>query len=93
MRPENKKMQSFLRANGFPNAVPKYLSTGSQKGCWRIYSKWSNLPELMGYERWTMDTARKFTALGFKDFDGRELSEFSGNGGIFQIFARYKGGE
>ena len=35
VRPENKKMKAFLKANEI-NAVPKYLYEGSLAGCWRL---------------------------------------------------------
>lgn len=85
-RPENVKMQEFLRANGFPNAVPWYIDKGSMRGCWRIYSKQGK--GFQNMDKWTMEIADKLTALGFKGFDGGTLGQFSGNGGMFHTFVR-----
>lgn len=85
MLEHNKKMQAFLKGNGI-NAIPWRIDKGSMKGCWRIYSKKGKGFEHM--EPWTTDTAAKMTALGFKDFDWQPLGQFSGNGGMFQVFAR-----
>ncbi len=81
--PHNKRMQEFLRNNGFPFAVPWYIEKGSMKGTWRIYCK-------QGKEwlKWSNEAAEKLTSLGFTDTWGSPLSEFSGNGGYFQVFVR-----
>lgn len=83
----NKKMQNYLRENGFPYAVPKYIDNGSMRGVWRIYSKIRGAG-LAGYERWSQELADKFNFLGFRDHNGNPLNSFSGNGGMFQIFVR-----
>ena len=83
----NKKMQSYLRENGFPLAVPKYFDRGSMRGTWRIYSKIKG-GGLAGYERWSAELALKFNTLGFLRWDGSPLDSFSGNGGMFMIFVR-----
>jgi hypothetical protein len=78
----NKKMRAFLKTNGI-DAMPKYLDKGSMKGCWRIYGEgkwWGNKPLI-----------DKMTKLGFVDFDGQPLSDYSGNGGMFSIFPRFRG--
>lgn len=83
MRPENQQMKEYLLSNGI-DAIPKYISCGSMRGSWRLYGKrkgkfvkwWDNF-ELMG----------KLHKLGFRDYDGEPLDNFSGNGGLFQIFA------
>ena len=78
---ENKKMQDYLKNNGV-KATPKYLRIGSLKGCWRLYdlkTKWYGNNELID----------KMDSLGFTDFDGKGLTHFSGNGGVFHIFARH----
>ena len=80
MRPENKQMQEYLKENGII-ATPKYIYKGSLKGCWRLYNlavKWFENYELMG----------KLHALGFRDFNNKPFTDFSGNGGMFQVFAR-----
>ena len=84
MKPENKKMQNFLKANGI-DAVPKYIPTGSLKHCWRLYGKNGN--GWNGYQRWTPDLAEKLTALGFTGLY-HPLGEFDGNGGVFSVFVR-----
>jgi hypothetical protein len=79
MTPQNKAMRLLLKTNGI-DAMPKYLATGSMKGCWRIYGKgdWWDNTELQN----------KIINMGFRGFDGQPLSKFSGNGGMFSIFAR-----
>ena len=83
MTPANALMKELLAENGI-KATPKYISDGSLKRSWRLYEKntnwWDNT------ELWA-----KLTAIGFVDFDGKPLSKLSGNGGVFSIFARYKG--
>ena len=76
-RPENSRMQDFLKANGIL-ATPKYLHDGSLRGCWRLSSS----------EPWCIELANKLNALGFVDFDGKPLGQFSGNGGHFCVFVR-----
>ena len=74
-------MKEYLKENGI-KATPKYLKTGSLKGTWRLYdlkTKWFGNDILIS----------KLTTLGFTDFDGKVLHDFSGNGGVFSIFARY----
>lgn len=84
MRPENKTMKSYLEENGIEARV-KYIRKGSLKGCWRLYN-----PDL----RWTSELIKKLGELGFRDFDGRPLGQFSGNGGVFSVNARQaKAGE
>lgn len=77
-RPENTRMQAFLASNGI-DAVPKYLPDGSMAGCWRLYNR---------VQKWSLDLAARLNGLGFTDFDGQPLGEFSGNGGSFQVFVR-----
>lgn len=79
MRPENIEMKQYLNKHGIKCRV-KYIRAGSLRGCWRLYSKG---------ERWTAEPRKKLTALGFVDFDGRPLSQLSGNGGLFAVFARH----
>jgi hypothetical protein len=78
MRPENKRMQEFLKQNGV-QAIPKYLATGSLKGCWRLWGK---------RQPWTDGLRQRLTALGFVDFNGDPLGQYSGNGGLFCVFVR-----
>mgnify|MGYP001594106348 CR=1 FL=1 len=79
-RPENEAMMTYLAGNGI-RAKAKFLWDGSLKGTWRLSNlavKWYENEELIS----------KLNNLGFKDFDGTLLDKFSGNGGVFQIFAR-----
>ena len=79
MLEHNIKMKKFLAKNGI-KATPKYLSTGSLKGTWRLYNR--------GTE-WSEELMNKFIALGFKDFEGKELSKYSGQGREFSVFVQY----
>jgi hypothetical protein len=76
MRPENKAMQAFLAKNGI-DAMPKYISDGSLRGCWRLYNTDTS---------WNLELAEKLNGLGFLDFDRKPLSKHSGNGGMFSVF-------
>jgi len=78
MRPENKRMQKFLEDHGI-KATPKYLATGSTKGCWRLYDYG---------QKWTEELMNALNELGFVSFDGKPLNKYSGNGGMFQVFVR-----
>jgi len=78
MREENKRMQEFLQSHGI-KARAKYLDKGSMKHTWRLYNM---------DKRWTPTLQDKLTSLGFTDFDGRSLNEYSGNGGLFSVFVR-----
>ena len=77
-RPENKRMQEFLAANGI-EAVPKYFSEGSMRGTWRLYN-----PAI----KWSMELAEKLNALGFRRWDSEPLGRWDGNGGDFCAFVR-----
>ncbi len=87
MRPENKRMTEFLKANGIEARV-KYIFTGSLKHTWNIYNP--NIP-------WTVELAEKLESLGFGGLhgpkfhrymiEGKEVS-FEGNGGVLSICAR-----
>ncbi len=80
MRPENQKMKEYLSANGI-ECNPKYLFDGSMKKTWRFYhatTKWWDNTDLQS----------KFKELGFKDWAGQEITNFSGNGGAFSVFFR-----
>ncbi len=79
-REENVKMAEYLKQNGI-DATPKYIWQGSMAGTWRLYNfktKWYGNKELQ----------EKLTALGFRDYNNTPFTDFSGNGGVFQIFAR-----
>ena len=78
MRPENQRMQDFLRKHGI-NCHAKFVWTGSLKGTWRLWAKG---------KPWTPVLADQLTALGFRDFDSRILGNYSGNGGRFSVFVR-----
>lgn len=80
MRPENQRMKEFLKANGI-DAMPKFLWDGSLKGCWRLYGPKPST-------RWTPELAAQLTALGFTNFQGEELNQYAGNGGMFSVFVR-----
>jgi len=87
MRPENKRMQEFLKQNGI-YAVPKWISKGSLKRSWRLYGpSGKNTGGFENYQPWTMELADKLTALGFRGLHG-QLERFSGNGGVFSVFVR-----
>lgn len=81
MRPENKRMQDFLRANGVEAHV-KFIWRGSLKGCWRLFQPYAT--KIL----WTQELQDKLNGLGFVDFDGKSLGKFSGNGGTFCVFVR-----
>lgn len=87
MRPENKRMQDFLKVNGI-DAVPWYIFKGSMKGCWRIYGKHGKGFSSDIMDKWTPELAEKLNGIGFRGFDGRPLGQFSGNGGMFMTFVR-----
>ena len=78
LRPENQKMQEFLKSNGI-DAKAKYIPNGSLRGTWRLYN-----PVM----KWTPELQNKLANLGFTDFDGRALNPYSGNGGVFSVFVR-----
>lgn len=69
-------MKAFLEANGI-EAMPKYISTGSLGGCWRLYNH---------EQKWTPELSSKLSALGFLGFDHKPLNQYSGNGGLFSVF-------
>lgn len=75
----NANVQNYLKRNGITASV-KRIDDGSLKGRWRIYGKG---------QPWTRELIDKLTKLGFKDMDGKPLNRYSGNGGMFSIFARF----
>ena len=80
MRTENKRMKDYLEQNGI-KAMPKYLWSGSLRGCWRLANtktNWWGNDELIS----------QLHSLGFIDYNDEPLSNYSGNGGVFHIFAR-----
>jgi len=79
MKQENKEMQDFLKSHGIDARV-KRIDKGSLRETWRLYN-----PAL----KWTPELSKKLTGLGFRDFDGKSFTMFSGNGGIFSVFARF----
>jgi len=85
MRPENKRMQAFLKANGI-KAVVRYNAAGSMKHTWHLYGKEKG--GVAGFQAWTPELIDKLNNLGFKDFDGGPLQRFSGNGGVFSVSVR-----
>lgn len=78
MRPENQKMQAFLKSRGI-DATPKYISEGSMRGVWRLYKKNATF---------TKEIESKLTEIGFTNYDGSPLDRYIGNGGIFQVFVK-----
>lgn len=78
LRPENKRMTDWLKRKGIDARV-KYIWKGSLRGTWRLYN-----PRV----EWTQELADKLNRLGFRDFDGKPLHQFSGNGGVFSVFVR-----
>src|SRR5437016_13913291 len=78
MRPENKRMQSWLKAHGV-TATPKYIREGSMRGCWRLYDK---------EQPWTHALREKLTSLGLVGFDGQRIAQFAGNAGMLSVFVR-----
>ncbi len=77
----NKQMKNLLKTNGII-ATPKFITKGSLRGTWRIYN-----PKISWFEN--NELHQKMTSLGFSDFDGKPLDKFSGNGGLFSVFARF----
>jgi hypothetical protein len=73
-------MQNFLAENGI-NVRVKRIDKGSLKHTWRLYN-----PNL----NWSEQLAQKLNNLGFKDFDGKPLGRFSGNGGMLSVFVIYQ---
>jgi hypothetical protein len=81
MRIENQKMAAFLKENGITASV-KYFYNSSEKGAWRIFNcnvTWQNNTELQS----------KFTALGFKNWDGQTCGNFQSNGSCLAIFVKH----
>ena len=78
MLAHNKSMKDYLASKGI-HCVPKRIDKGSLRGTWRLYKKG---------QHWTDSLCVGLTCLGFRDFDGRELSPRSGNGGHFSVFVR-----
>lgn len=89
MTAENQKMKDFLKENGV-DAIPKFLWKGSIKGCWRLYHSVKDKDGKSIYTNWwgNVELQNKLTSLGFTDWRGQPLSNLSGNGGVFSIFAR-----
>ena len=79
MLPQNKNMTEFLKKNGIITTKVKLITTGSMKGCWSLYGK---------DQKWTKELIVKLTELGFRDFQNRPFTEWSGNGGMFSVFVR-----
>jgi len=78
MKPENKEMQEYLKQHGIKASV-KRIDKGSLRGTWRLYNS-----KLL----WDEKLSEKLRKLGFRDFDGNPLHKYSGNGGLFSVFAR-----
>ncbi len=69
-RPENKRMETFLAENGI-KAKATYWWKGSMKRTWTIQSR---------TEKWTDELLNKFTALGFRNWDGQALKFLANSG-------------
>ncbi len=78
MLEHNRKMQAFLASHGI-EVLPKYIPDGSLKGTWRLYNK---------SVKWSIFLANILNSIGFRDYNGKPLGIYSGNGGIFCIFVR-----
>ena len=87
MRPENKRMQDFLENHQISDVTPKYISTGSLKGCWRLCRRVKVQGKTIFF-KWGSTDAEQLNGLGFTDFDGKPLGTYSGNGGSWQVFVR-----
>ena len=87
MLDRNKTMQKYLKSHGI-NAIPKYIDSGSLRGSWRLVGR--NGDGWHGYQRWTYKLISKLTIAGFCGLDGKPLDIYSGNGGVFSVFARMK---
>jgi hypothetical protein len=81
MKAHNEKVKSYLSQNGIEARV-KLIEKGSLKGSWRIYA-----PNVTWYGNHELQN--KMIELGFKDYFGTPLNDYSGNGGAFMIFARF----
>lgn len=77
MKAYNKAMKQYLSERGIKAKSVKFIEKGSLKGCWII----SNYKQ-----KWTQNLIDRFDIAGFKDFDGKKLGEWSGNGGIFSVY-------
>ena len=77
MKQENKNAQAFLAHHGI-RCRAKYFPAGSVRG-WRFYD---------GETRWTTALRERLTALGFTNYNGEPLNQYSGNGGRFEVFCR-----
>jgi hypothetical protein len=78
LTPEHQTMRDYLLKHGI-DAIPFYIKNGSLRGCWRLHKKGV---------KWSDDLSAKLSSLGFVGFDWKPLHQFSGNGGIFQVFVR-----
>jgi hypothetical protein len=90
MRPENKRMQEYLKANEI-KAIPQCQKDGSLKGSWRLYGLVGKAPDGTPiYQNWwdNFELQNKLNSLGFTDLWGKQLSNISGNGGVFSVFVR-----
>ena len=87
MKNINKEMKNFLAKNGL-NCSVKFINKGSLCGTWRVTKKGKEYIDGSNLEIVKKETIEKLSSLGFKDFDGKDLSIFSGNGGRFCFFLR-----
>lgn len=88
MTTANKNMKLWLAANGI-FCTPKYIATGSMKRTWRLDDYKLNKAKPDGIGWWgNKDLQKKLTDLGFVDYDGDVLDDYSGNGGDFSVFVK-----
>lgn len=79
MRPENKKMVEFLKANGIV-ASARYNRDGSMRGTWHLWNC---------AVQWSEELAVKLNLLGFTNSTfGCPLGKYEGNGGMFSVSVR-----
>ena len=75
MRPENKRMQEFLKNNGI-KCHAKWIPDGSLKHTWHLWNT---------KIQWTSEIWDKLNGLGFHWIDGKPLGEHMGNGGVLSV--------
>lgn len=90
MRPENKNMVEFLKANGIKADV-KYIWDGSLKQTWRLTMRKAPGFKVSFEEKWgqfTLDIRKKLAELGFRDDDGKPIDSDPFYGSTTCLFVR-----